>query len=206
MRWRIIVRPILLAIVLVGGAASAVFAQTEGRIGVGGAFNINATTDSEVGIGKGVGVVVRLTPRRGWSPTGSINWFKADLSNPSGPSGDFATLHVRPLMGGVSYTIGPDRLLTSFSVVGGPSFNSAEFHDGFIRSNAAEIHVDNSVAMRTGIAESYVIRPRVALIGFGGYTFNRPGIVFRDSINHEFRDRWRADSIVLAVGAIYSLF
>jgi hypothetical protein len=46
----------------------------------------------------------------------------------------------------------------------------------------------------------------VALIGFGGYLINRPGIVYRDSIGHEFRDQRRADAIVLSLGAVYSIF
>ncbi len=35
--------------------------------------------------------------------------------------------------------------------------------------------------------------------------FNRPGIVYRDTIGNEFRDRWRADAVVITVGAIYSI-
>ncbi len=104
-------KQMLLAIVLVSCVTPAAFAQTEGRIGVGGSLNNNSTTDDEVSVGTGFGVLVLLNPETGWGVTGAFNWFKADLLNPSGLSDDFATLRVRPLMGGVSYTIGQGRIL-----------------------------------------------------------------------------------------------
>jgi len=206
MRWSIFMKPILLAIALVTCVTPAVFAQTKGRIGVGAGFNVNATTDDEVGLEKGVGVLVRLTPHPGWGAAGSFNWFKADLSNPSGSSGDFASLRTRLLMGGVSYAIGQDRLLTSFSVVVGPSFNSTQFDDRFVQSGVVAIDTNTSFALRGGVGLNYTLRPRVAVAGFGGYLINRPDIVYRDALGREFHDRWQADAVVLAVGVVYSFF
>jgi hypothetical protein len=94
------VKQMILAIMLVGCVAPAACAQTEGRVGVGGSLIINATTDDEVGVANGFGVLVWLNPEQGWGITAAFNWFKADLSNPSGSSDDFATLRIRPLMGG----------------------------------------------------------------------------------------------------------
>src|SRR5262245_32287652 len=112
----------------------AVFAQTEGRVGVGGLVSLNATTDDDVGVGKSISVLVVLNPHKGWNVAWALNWFKADLDNPDGSSGEFARLRIRPLMGGVAYTIGEGRVFTSFGVVAGPSFNKVEFDDDFIRS------------------------------------------------------------------------
>ncbi len=182
-------------------------AQTKGRVGVGVSTTINVTPDDGVGTGKGVGVLLRLNPKAGWGPAGAFNWFEADLSNPAAASGDdFATLRIRPLMGGVSYNVVNGPLLTSFSIVGGPSFNRARFQDGFVRSSVAAIDADNSLAIRPGVGVTYTLRPRVALVGFGGYMINRPGIVYRDSAGTEFRDQWKADAVVLSVGVVYSLF
>ncbi|MGE0592421.1 MAG: outer membrane beta-barrel protein [Vicinamibacterales bacterium] len=196
---------VLLAFVLVAAPALA-SAQTEGRIGLGLSTTVNVTTDGEVGTGVGVGVLVRLNPRAGWGASGAFNWLDADMSNPAGTPGEFARLRIRPLMAGVSYNVVTGRLLTSFSVVGGPSFNSARFDERFPGSALAAIDVSNSVALRPGIGLTYSLRPRVALVGFGGYMLNRPDIRYRDSSGTEFRNQWRADAVVLSIGAVYSLF
>lgn len=201
-------RYITAALLILSATASSAFAQTEGRIGVGVSTTINVTPDDGVGTGKGAGLLLRLNPKPGWGPAGAFNWFQADLSNPADPQGDgdFARLRIRPLMGGVSYNVVRGPLLTSFSVVGGPSFNRARFRDGFVRSSVASIDADNSLAIRPGIGVTYTVRPRVAVVGFGGYLINRPGIVYRDSAGTEFREQWKADAVVLSVGVVYSVF
>jgi hypothetical protein len=186
--------------------ASPASAQTEGRVSVGGSLTVNQTTDGEVGTAITAGPLVRLNPHKGWGPAGAFNWFRADLENPAGGSGDFARLRVRPLMAGVSYTVGTGNLLTSFSIVAGPSFNKAEFEKSFARAGVADIDADNSFAVRPGVGLTYTVAPRVAIIGFGGYLINRPGIVYRDNVGNELRDRWKADAVVLSVGAVYSVF
>jgi hypothetical protein len=186
-------------------AASPVFAQTEGRISLGGSVTVNVTPDSDVATATTYGPLVRLTPRKGWRISGALNWFTADLENPAGGSDDFARLRTRPLMGGVSYTIGSAPVLTSFSLVGGPSINKASFH-GYVPGAGESIDADTSIAIRPGVAVTWTVAPRVGIVGFGAYLFNRPTVVYRDSFGQEIRDRWKADAIVLSVGAVYSVF
>jgi hypothetical protein len=197
--------PILFLTVLLC-SAPPVFAQTEGRISVGGSVTFNHTTDDGIDSTISVGPLVRLNPRRGWGPAGALNWFEADLQNPAGGDADFAELRVRPLMGGVSYTIpaGNDALV-SFSIVAGPSFNRARFDDDFASGSAA-IDAENSFAVRPGVGLTWTMARRVAVVGFGGYLINRPDILYRDASGREFTDEWKADSIVLSVGLVYSLF
>jgi hypothetical protein len=123
-----------------------VFAQTEGRVSVGASTTFNGTTDDDVGSTATVGPLVRLNPRKGWGPAGAFNWFRPDLHDPAGGTGDFARLRVRPLMAGVSYTVGSDAILTSFSIVGGPSFNKAEFHRSYLAGSGGSISAENSFA------------------------------------------------------------
>jgi len=196
---------LLLALAIVAAPAVS-FAQTEGRVGIGASTTVNATTDDGVGTGVGFGLLVRLNPRAGWGAAGAFNWLEADVSNPAGTPGEFARLRIRPLMGGVSYNVVTGRVLTSFSVVGGPSFNGVRFDGRFPRTAAATIDASNSVAVRPGIGVTYTLRPRVALVGFGGYIINRPDIVYRDSAGTEFRRQWHADAVVLSIGAVYSIF
>ena len=109
-------------------------------------------------------------------------------------------------MGGVSYSTVRGPLLTSYSIVGGPSFNRARFDDRFVRSGVASIDADNSFAIRPGVGVTYTLRDRVAVVGFGGYLINRPSIVYRASDGTQFRDEWKSDAVVLSVGVVYSLF
>src|SRR5687767_11713312 len=198
------------AIAILGFTASAATAQTEGRVSAGVSVTYVRPSSDGTGSVVGVGPVVRLNPRRGWGVAGALNWFRADLENPSGEGGDFARLRVRPLMGGVAYTVGPDNVLTSFSVVAGPSFNRIQFEDDFLNRPAIgfppEIDADTSFAVRPGVSVTVTVARRVAVVGFGGYVFNRFGSVYRDRNGVEYRDRWNADAGVLSVGVVYSLF
>ena len=191
-------------------AAIPASAQTKGKISVGGSVTYVIPTDSEVGSLVGVGPLVRLNPKKGWGIAGGLSWFRADIENPNGSGGDFLRLRVRPLMAGVSYTIGEQPLLISFSVVAGPSFNDLDFHDDFLRTlppgPQPEVDAKNSFAVRPGVGLTWTVAPRVAIIGFGGYSINRPDLVYRDTSGQEFRNRWNADSVLLSVGAVYSLF
>jgi len=201
-------RTLTIAAALVALATPAA-AQTEGRISVGASVTFVQTTDSEVGSIVGFGPLVRLNPKKGWGLAGGLSWFRADVDNPN--SGDpFAKLRVRPLMGGVAYTVGEQPVLVSFSVVAGPSFNDLDFDDDFLNTLPAgprpELDAKNSFAVRPGVNVTWTIAPRVAIIGFGGYMFNRPDVVYRDVNGQEFRNRWKADSILLSAGAVYSLF
>ena len=203
--------PLALAAVVWLGSVVAARAQTEGKISVGGSVTVVSPTDDQVDRAIGVGPLVRLNPKRGWGPAGALNWFRADLGNPDGSGPAVARLRIRPLMGGVAYTVGPDHALTSFSIVAGPSFNSIELRDEFldslpIGSQAPAVDVNTSFAVRPGIGLTFTVAPRVAVVGFGGYLINRPKITFRDQFGLEHRDRWKVDAFVLSVGLVYSLF
>ena len=152
------------------------------------------------------GPLVRLNPRKGIGPAGAFNWFRADLQNPAGGDDDFARLRVRPLMVGPSYTVGSGVVLVGVSVVAGPSFNKAEFDGSYVPAAGESIHADTSFAVRPGVGVTWTVAPRVAIIGFAGYLYNRPSNVYRNASGQEFRDRWKADAVVVSVGAVYSLF
>ena len=186
----------------------AAHAQTEGRVSVGGSVTFIAPTDDGVSSTVTVAPLVRLNPKRGWGPAAALNWLTADLKNPAGGDDAFARLRIRPLMAGVAYTIGSDRTLVSFSVVGGPSFNRAFFEDDYIDtlSSVPAIDAENSIAVRPGVSVTHSLKPRVGLVGFAGYMFNRPDTVFRNGAGEEFVNRWKADAFAISVGLVYSLF
>jgi hypothetical protein len=189
----------------------AAVAQTKGWVAVGGSVTLVSPTDDGVDRAVTGGPLVRLNPRRGWGPAGALNWFATDLDNPDAGGPAVARLRVRPLMGGVAYTVGPDRALTSFSIVTGPSFNRIRLRDEFLDSlpavaAAPTISTKTSVAVRPGVGVTLTVAPRAAIVGFGGYMINRPKVTFRDPFGQEHRDRWKADAIVLSAGIVFSLF
>ena len=194
------------AAALVLGTATDVSAQSVGRVSAGASMALNTMTDSDVENGFSIAPLVRVNPRRGWRLATAFNWVNAELNHPE-VDGPFARLKVRPVMAGIGYTFGPDRTLFNVSIVGGPSFNVVDFDDDFIEriSSTPTIEADTSVAIRPGFSVTQTLAPRVGLTGFTGYMFNRPGIVYRNGTS-EIADRWDADSFVLSVGLVYSIF
>jgi len=191
--------------------AVAAAAQTEGRISVGASVTWVNPTDSEVRPLVGWGPLIRLNPKKGWGIAGGLSWFRADIDNPTGAGGDFIKLRVRPLMAGVAYTVGDQPVLVSFSIVTGPSFNKLEFDDDFLRSlppgsGQPELDANTSLAVRPGVGLTWTVAKRVAVVGFGGYTINRPDVFYRSPSGQEYRNRWNADAVLLSVGLVYSLF
>ena len=198
-------RIVLATAVVLSGALSA-SAQTVGRIGVGGTVTLNNTPDSDVGTAITVGPLIRLNPRPGWAFAGAFNWYWADLHNPAGGDDPFARIAVRPVMGGIGYTLGPPKTLVNFSVVMGPSFNRAYFDDGFSEVAGSSIEAKTSFAIRPGVSVTQTLAPRVGFTAYGGYMFNRPQMTYRSNTGQQVDDFWRADSIVLSVGLVYSVF
>ena len=93
-------------------------------------------------------------------------------------------------MGGVAYTIGEQPVLISFSIVAGPSFNDLDFDEDFLNTLPAgpepDLDIKNSFVVRPGVGVTWTVAERVAIIGFGGYMFNRPDIVYRDVSGQEY--------------------
>ncbi|HSC26897.1 MAG TPA: outer membrane beta-barrel protein [Vicinamibacterales bacterium] len=191
--------------------AATAAAQTEGWVSVGGSITFVQPTDSDVQSLIGGGPLVRLNPKKGWGIAGGLSWFRANVDNPEGGDAPFARLRIRPLMGGVSYTVGEQPVLVSFSIVAGPSFNDLDFRDAYLDSlppdsGRPELDIENSFAVRPGVNITWTVAPRVAIIGFGGYMYNEPDVIYRDSSGQEFRNRWKGNAILLSIGAVYSLF
>jgi hypothetical protein len=204
-------RRIALILALLLCTVSIAAAQTEGKVSIGGTVTwVNPSSDGLDSL-VGFGPLVRLNPKRGWGIAAGLSWFRTDVDNPSGESGDFARMRIRPLMAGIAYTIGPPKVLTSFSIVAGPSFNSFEFRDSFLNSLppgsvTPDIDIKTSFAVRPGVGVTFTVAPRVGIIGFGGYAFNRPDVVYTDRFGTEFRDNWKADAFLLSTGVVFSLF
>jgi hypothetical protein len=74
-------------------------------------------------------------------------------------------------MAGIGYSIETGRLMTTFSIVAGPSFHRAELNEAFVQrltpvAGAVAIDLANSLAIRPGVNLTCSIAPRVGLVGF----------------------------------------
>lgn len=203
--------PAAAALLIVCAAAAPASAQRRFGVDAGVSVTWVEPASDELSTKARVRPLVRLTPRRGWGPAGAFNWFDADVDGTlAGVGGPVGELRIRPLMGGVGYTIGSDRATATFSVVGGPSWNRIEFDEAFRdRLGAAGVPVDSrytgvSVAVRPGASVTWTLAPRLHLTGFGGYLINRPAFDIQGVADDEAR--WSANSVVLSVGIVYSIF
>jgi hypothetical protein len=70
-------------------------------------------------------------------------------------------------MAGIGYSIETGRLMTTFSIVAGPSFHRAELNEAFVQRLtpvAGAVAID--LAIRPGVNLTCSIAPRVGLVGF----------------------------------------
>jgi hypothetical protein len=189
----------------------ALLAQTTGKFAVGVTATRVMPADDDLQTTQSIGFVIRQIPKKGLGLAGALNWFESDLEGDFvGVPGEIGRLRVRPLMAGVSYTFG-ERLATTFSIVAGPSFNRLRLNDdadelSIVDDNEFEREVGKvSVAVRPGVGVSWALAPRFAIIGFGGYMFNRPKFTIRTPAG-DVENRWSADALVLSAGVAVSLF
>lgn len=187
-------------------------AQRPGKFSVGVSVTSVQPSDTDLESTVGVGLTVGRVVRKGWGVTGALNWFEPDLHGGfAGVDDTIGRMRIRPLMGGVNYTIMTGRLAISPGLVAGPAFNRVRLREAardrveLVESDAESSVGKVSVAVRPGVNLSYAVQPRVAITGFGGYLFNRPEFTFRTPAG-ELRKRWKTDALVLSAGVAVALF
>ena len=171
-------------------------------VGVGG--TLGSTPGDDLGSGLSVGPIIRLRPRNGWGPSLGFGWTRAPIEGTLAARPGLADLVVRPVMGGVEYGVIRGRLATTFSLVGGYSFNSLAIDQGQVGPDRA-IAVDNSLALRPGVGVWYDVTSRVGLHVFAGYRVTRPRVAFASDSDITTR-RLDADTVLLTVGVAYWVF
>ena len=170
-------------------------------LGAGGTFGL--PSDDSLGNGVGVGPVIRLRPRTGWSPSIGFSWTRTSLGETGGQEG-LADLVVRPVMGGVEYGLSRGDAVAALSFVGGYAFNSLDVDNRRVGPGRA-IAVENGLALRAGLSVWYDITPRLGLNVFGGYRLARPQVTFARDTELTMR-RLNADAVLVSVGVAYWLF
>jgi hypothetical protein len=150
-----------------------------------------------------IGPSVRVGVGRGLGPVVGFSWTRTDLVAPAG-GGSLGCLNLRPVMGGVGYTVRGPRASATLSAVGGIAFNS--LCDAVPASASVyALRAENSLAWRAGLSASYEVNSRAALTSFLGYLVARPRLTMLTGGEIE-AEVVRADAVLLSVGVLYKVF
>ncbi|HUF48466.1 MAG TPA: BON domain-containing protein [Vicinamibacterales bacterium] len=173
-------------------------------LAVGLSAGWNGPRNDPLAVGSTVGPAVRLGSGRGFGTAIGFSWFQTDLRAATGPDEVVGRVRVRPVMAGIGYTTGSDRLSVSLSAVAGVAFNSvgASRH---LSGHAVPLHLGNSLAWRPGVSLWIDASSRAAFNLSAGYVITRPRLtVFEDG--QVIERRLTADTLVLRAGIVYKVF
>lgn len=160
-------------------------------------------TAGSLGSSVSVGPLFRFGSGRGLGPAIAFEWFATDIAG-SSPEGVISRVHVRPLMGGVSYTLGTDRISMAPSIVAGVAFNSLTVPDtGEARGIAVEVR--NSFIWRPGVSVWVDVNRRIAVNLSMGYAFTGLNVTFLEGTQLVQRDV-SGDTTIVHAGIAYKLF
>ena len=150
----------------------------KGRFLIGVNVTHSLTPDKDLGSHWSVSPIIRNTPRRlGWGPSFGLSGYTGDIVAPiDGRKTTVGEIKIRPLMGGISYSIGDGRLRTSFSLVGGYAFSSAKVTAALPAGTTASIDITDAWVVRPNVGFTYALTRRLALTGSVGYVYTNPTI------------------------------
>jgi hypothetical protein len=152
-----------------------------------------------------VGPLVRFGSGRGFGPALALNWFQTTVASaPVGTESLSSRIYVRPIMGGVSYTIASGRLSLSPSIVGGVAFNSLTVPSEGDGDRIA-VEVGNSLIWRPGVSVWFDVSRRAAVNLSGGYMMTRLRLTFLENgrlVTHNVP----GDTTIVQAGVAYKIF
>lgn len=207
-------RSALMAAVLCVMASDAA-AQTGSRLAIGGSITANILPSSGTDGSANIGFEARLGHEEpGWGVQTSIfGWFDTGIHEPiAGITSDFGNLRLRPILAGYGYTWSRGRLSLTADVVGGYSLNSFHLDSAAVAQYAQRLvasgidsEATNAFAVKPEIQVWYDLNDRFGLKLNAGYLIERPSIVITSSAGRDERPI-RADTFLVTVGVVYSLF
>jgi hypothetical protein len=210
---RLLVLPATAALIVLFGTHAR--AQTDSRLAVGGSVTIRAASSSESGGSASMGFEWRLGHAKpGWGPQDAIfSWFDTDVQGTIG-TGPVAlgNLRMRPIMAGYGYTWVRGRAAITGDLVGGYSLNSFKLDSSAVQeysrrlgATGIDAEATNAFALKPEFQIWYDLNSRFGLKIDGGYLIARPSVVITSSLGEDVR-HIRADTFLITVGLVYSLF
>jgi hypothetical protein len=174
-----------------------------GLLAVGGSVGWSIPRPDALKTRISISPVIKLGSPLGLAPVIGFDWFQADVESVGGGA-TLTRVHVRPVMGGLGYTMVRGRLAVTPSLVGGYAFNSLTVIDTGI-AQGLPVEVGNSLVWRAGASAWYDLTRRVAINASMGYVMTG----FRLTVLEDGRLGTRdvsGDTLILHVGAAYRLF
>jgi hypothetical protein len=150
-----------------------------------------------------LGPLMRLGSGTGFGLAIGFDWYRASLT-PADPGMSSSALRVRPVMAGVSYTMGSGPVSISPSIVGGYSFNSVQAPDGGMVGRLA-VDAGNSFAWRPAVSMWIDTSRRTAAYVSIGHVRTSPTVTFVEDGRIDRRSL-PAHATMLSVGLAYTLF
>jgi hypothetical protein len=208
-------RVLLAATALILFVVTQARAQTDSRLAVGGSITARAASSSESGGSANVGFEWRLGhAMQGWGVQNSIfSWFDTDVQGTVGPGTvGLGNMRIRPIMAGYGYTWVRGRTAITGDVVGGYSFNSFKLDSSAVQeysrrlgATGIDAEATNAFALKPEIQVWHDLNSRFGLKIDGGYLIARPSVVITSSLGEDIH-HIRADTFLVTVGLVYSLF
>jgi hypothetical protein len=191
-------------------------AQVDNRLAVGISVTTRIASSSSAAGTADLGFELRLGHERpGWGPEVSFfNWFNTGVEQSSvdGRRSELGQLRIRPIMAGYGYTWTRGRSTVTADAVGGFAINSFDLTPAAASEYQARV---GATSLRTSASNTFVVKPEVQLwydlndrIGIkvnGGYLVTRPSVTITSALGEDTRPV-RADSFLITIGAVYSLF
>jgi hypothetical protein len=184
----------------------------KGRFLIGVTMSLAATPDRDLGSPWRLSPVVRNTPRRtGWGPSFGLSWYSGDIAVAiDGERKTIGEVKVRPIMAGISYSIGRGRAKTSFGLVGGYAFTTAKVTAALPSGTTASINIGDAWVVRPSVGLTYALTRRLALIGSIGYVYTRPTMTIDVSrpgqVSSRVSGAFRSDYVSARIGTAFSIF
>jgi hypothetical protein len=160
-----------------------------------------------------IGPILRLRTGPGLGGTIGFDWYSSAVSLQAGdrivPVGE---MRVRPLMGGVAYTVLREPYALSFSLTGGVAITSIHvdgrareaYADG-IGARSATIDVSNPFVWRSQVSVWYNVTGRIGINASLAYIGTHPTMILTSDRGVERRPI-SASPVVVTFGLAYGLF
>jgi hypothetical protein len=190
-------------------------AQVDNRLAVGMSVTSRIASSSSAAGTADVGFELRLGHQRpGWGPeTSFFSWFDTDVQQSvAGRQSELGQLRIRPIMAGYGYTWNRGRTTLTADVVGGFAFNSFDLSEASATELRARL---GTSSLRTSASNTFVVKPeaqiwydlneRFGVKVNGGYLVTRPSVTITSPLGDDTRPV-RADSFLITIGLVYSLF
>ena len=151
-----------------------------------------------------VGPLVRFGSGRGFGPAIAFGWFQTSLATGTPGRDVVSRIHVRPIMIGVGYTFGSNRISISPSLVAGVAFNSLSVPDSGAADRIA-VGVGHSLVWRPGVSVWSDLNRRLALNVTVGYVVTGLRVTYLED-GRLVKQGVSGDTTIVHAGLAYKLF